>query len=94
MKRIHDQPLAGMCAKGTLLGLTRTGGLVACAVLASILLVGLPLRVERAAEAPAYVPAAETWIEPGAASRTEATEPDNQSSRPTGVHDWRYLDAS
>jgi hypothetical protein len=73
MNQIHDQPLAGACAKGTLLGLTRTGGLVACAVLASILLVDLPIPIGRGAEAPPYVPAAETWIEPQAASRAEAT---------------------
>jgi hypothetical protein len=73
MNQIHDRPLAGTCAKGTLWGLTRTGGLVVGAVLASILLVDLPIPGGRGAEAPPYVPAAETWIEPKAASPAEAT---------------------
>jgi hypothetical protein len=73
MDPIHDQPLAGTCAKGTLWGLTRTGGLIMGAVLASILLVDPPIPAGRAAEAPPYVPAGETWIEPKAAARPDTT---------------------
>jgi hypothetical protein len=57
------------CAKGTLLGLTRTGGLLIAAVLASILLVDLPMSTGPwggTPSAPAYVPASERWIELGA----------------------------
>jgi hypothetical protein len=71
MDRIHDQPLAEACAKGTLWGLTRTGGLILAAVLASILLIDLPIPA-REPEPPPYVPAAETWIEPGAAVKPAA----------------------
>ncbi len=75
MDQSHDQPLAGTCAKGTLWGAMRellcTGGLVTGlvmgAVLASIMLVDLPMPTSHAAKAPPYVPAAEHWIEPGAA---------------------------
>ena len=75
MDQSHDQPLAGTCAKGTLWGaareLARTGGLVTGlvvgAVLASILLIDLPMPAGHAGKAPPYVPAAEHWIEPGAA---------------------------
>jgi hypothetical protein len=65
MDQIRDRPLAGACAKGTLLGLSRTGCLVGCVALASLLLVDLPIPIGGAADAPAYVPARETWIELG-----------------------------
>lgn len=65
MEQIHGQVIMRTCAKGTLLGLTRTGGLIMGAVLASILLVDLPIP-SREPEPPSYVPASETWIEPGA----------------------------
>jgi hypothetical protein len=68
MDQIRDQAGAGTCAKGTLLGLTRTGGLLMAAVLASILLIDLPIPAGRVAEAPPYVPAADSWIELGATS--------------------------
>jgi hypothetical protein len=74
MEQIHDQPLAGTCAKETLWGLTRTGGLIVGAVLASMLLVDLPIPNGRAFDALPYVPAAETWIEPKSASRHQAVD--------------------
>ena len=54
--------------------LTRTGGLLVGAVLAGMLLVDLPIPAGRPMlrSAPPYVPAADSWIEPGAASRHEA----------------------
>lgn len=78
MNRIHDQPLARTCAKGTLWRrLARTGGLVMGAALASLLLVDLPIPTGRTTSAPPYVPAAETWIEPG------ATHAGSRSERPS-----------
>jgi hypothetical protein len=74
MHQIHDQSLAGTRAKGPLWGLTWQlaciGTLVMGALLASMLLIDLPIPTGRATEAPPYVPAAERWIEPGAASHT------------------------
>jgi hypothetical protein len=74
MNQIHDQSLAGTCAKRTLWALTWKlaciGTLVMGAVLVSVLLVDLPIPARRATKAPPYVPAAERWIEPGAASHT------------------------
>jgi hypothetical protein len=63
MDQIRDQAGARTCAKGTLLGLTRTGGLLMGAVLASILLIDLPIPAGGLAETPPYVPAADSWIE-------------------------------
>jgi hypothetical protein len=84
MDGIHVEPQAGACAKGTLWGLPRAGALVMGAVLATILLVDLPVPIGRTADAPPYVPAAETWIEPGAASRPEAADrADESAPRPT-----------
>jgi hypothetical protein len=65
---IHDGSLGATRRPGTLWGLARTGGLIGAAVLASILTVDLPIAAGRAGEAPPYVPAAETWIEPGLAA--------------------------
>lgn len=74
MDQIHDQPLAGTCAKGTLWGptckLACAGFLVMAAVLASLLLIDLPIPTGHATKAPPYVPAAERWIEPGAVSQS------------------------
>jgi hypothetical protein len=71
MDQIHDQALAGTCAKGTLWGTLRIGGLIAGAVLASLLMVELPLPLGGASEPPPYVPASDTWIELGAPARVE-----------------------
>jgi hypothetical protein len=77
MNPIHDQPLAGTCAKGTLWGptckLACIGTLLIGAVLASMLLIDLPSPIGRATEAPPYVPAAERWIELGAASHSRSS---------------------
>jgi hypothetical protein len=81
MDQIHDQPLAGACAKGTLWGLTRTGGLILAAVLASIHLIDLPIPA-REPEPPPYVPAAETWIVPG---RTLRVDHQTSASDPPGL---------
>ena len=70
MTHVHDRPVAGSCAKGTLWGLMPAGGLLLGAVLASMLLIDLPIPAGRTTEAPPYVSAAERWIEPGAASPT------------------------
>jgi hypothetical protein len=72
MHQTDDQPLAGTCAKGTPWGmackLTCAGILILAAVLASMLLVDLPIPSARP-KAPPYVPAADRWIKPGAASQ-------------------------
>ena len=76
MDQIHDQPLAAACAKeprwGSLGGTLRTGGLIAGAVLASLLMVELPMPLGGASEPPPYVPAGDAWIELGAPGRVVA----------------------
>lgn len=77
MDRFRDQPGTRTCAKGTLLGLTRTGSLLMAAVLAGILLVDLPIpaRMVEAPPPPAYVPASDEWIELGADRHESAQSP-------------------
>jgi hypothetical protein len=75
MQQTFDRQETRMCAKGTLSGITRSGGLLMGAVLASMLLVDLPVPVGRAdapSAAPPFIPAADSWIRPGAASRHQA----------------------
>jgi hypothetical protein len=67
MQQTFDRQGTPACAKGTLSGLTRTGGLLMGAILACLLLVDPPIPADRA-DAPSaapYVPASDTWIEPG-----------------------------
>jgi len=75
MDHIRDHPLAGGCAKGTrrgaLGGTLRTGVLIAGAVLASLLMVELPMPLGGASAPPPYVPASDAWIELGAPARVE-----------------------
>ena len=76
MNTIHDRPLAGTCAKGTLLGPTRTGALLIGIALAGLMLVELPLPIGSASETPPYVPASETWIDLGHGSaKARSSEP-------------------
>jgi hypothetical protein len=74
LDQIHDQRLAGTCAKGTpwvqTWKLACIGTLVIGAVLISVLLDDLLIPSASPTKAPRYVPAAERWIEPGAGSHT------------------------
>jgi hypothetical protein len=70
-----DSPETEACAKWTLGGLTLTGVLLMGAVLASVLMVKLPLPIGQAADGQGatqpFVPASSKWIELGAPPGSE-----------------------